>query len=48
VEPDQKLFCRLVGNKQGIQLGVKYIMFGVKNLDLQAEMNVMRPIPIRQ
>jgi hypothetical protein len=27
---------------------VKYIMFGVKNLDLQAEMNVMRPIPIRQ
>jgi hypothetical protein len=32
------------GNKQGLQLGVKYIdVFKVKNLDLQAEMNVMRP-----
>ena len=32
------------GNKQGIQLGAKYIdMFKVKNLDLQVEMNVMRP-----
>ena len=32
------------GNKQGLQLGIKYIdMFGVKNLDLQVEMNAMRP-----
>ncbi len=32
------------GNKQGLQLGIKYIdMFKVKNLDFQAEMNVMRP-----
>ena len=32
------------GNKQGLQLGVKYIdMFGIKNLDLQAEMNLLRP-----
>jgi hypothetical protein len=32
------------GNKQGIQLGVKYVdMFKIKNLDFQAEMNVMRP-----
>jgi hypothetical protein len=32
------------GNKQGLQLGAKYIdMFQVKNLDLQVEMNVMRP-----
>jgi hypothetical protein len=32
------------GNKQGIQLGVKYIdMFNVKNLDLQVEGNLMRP-----
>jgi hypothetical protein len=32
------------GNKQGLQLGIKYIdMFRVKNLDLQVEMNVMRP-----
>ena len=32
------------GNKQGLQFGVKYIdMFKVKNLDLQAEINVMRP-----
>ena len=32
------------GNKQGLQAGIKYIdMFKVKNLDFQAEMNVMRP-----
>ena len=32
------------GNKQGLQLGIKYIdLFHVKNLDIQAEMNVMRP-----
>jgi hypothetical protein len=32
------------GNKQGLQFGVKYIdMFKVKNLDFQAELNVMRP-----
>jgi hypothetical protein len=32
------------GNKQGVQAGLKYIdMFGVKNLDLQVELNVMRP-----
>jgi hypothetical protein len=32
------------GNKQGLQFGVKYIdMFKIKNLDLQAEVNVMRP-----
>jgi len=32
------------GNKQGLQLGIKYIdVFKVKNLDFQAEMNVMRP-----
>jgi hypothetical protein len=32
------------GNKQGVQAGVKYIdMFKVKNLDFQAELNVMRP-----
>jgi len=32
------------GNKQGLQLGMKYIdAFGVKNLDLQAETNIVRP-----
>ncbi len=32
------------GNKQGLQFGVKYIdLFKVKNLDLQVEMNLMRP-----
>ena len=32
------------GNKQGFQLGAKYIdMFKVKNLDLQVEVNAMRP-----
>lgn len=32
------------GNKQGIQLGVKYIdAFSVKNLDLQLEGNIVRP-----
>jgi hypothetical protein len=32
------------GNKQGLQGGIKYIdVFKIKNLDLQAEMNVMRP-----
>ena len=32
------------GNKQGLQLGAKYIdMFKVKNLDFQVEMNIMRP-----
>jgi hypothetical protein len=32
------------GNKQGLQLGVKYVdLFKVKNLDLQIEMNLMRP-----
>jgi hypothetical protein len=32
------------GNKQGLQFGVKYIdVFKVKNLDLQAEVNLMRP-----
>ncbi len=32
------------GNKQGFQLGMKYIdLFSVKNLDLQLEANVMRP-----
>jgi len=32
------------GNKQGLQLGFKYIdAFGVKNLDLQAETNLVRP-----
>jgi hypothetical protein len=32
------------GNKQGLQLGLKYVdMFKLKNLDLQLEMNVMRP-----
>lgn len=32
------------GNKQGLQLGFKYIdLFGVKNLDIQAEVNLMRP-----
>lgn len=32
------------GNKQGIQLGAKYVdAFGIKNLDLQAEMNQIRP-----
>jgi hypothetical protein len=31
-------------NKQGLQLGVKYIdAFGIKNLDLQMEGNVVRP-----
>jgi hypothetical protein len=31
-------------NKQGLQLGIKYIdMFNVKNLDLQLEMNIVRP-----
>ncbi len=31
-------------NKQGYQLGIKYIdAFHVKNLDLQAEMNIVRP-----
>jgi hypothetical protein len=32
------------GNKQGLQLGLKYIdLFQVKNLDLQLETNVVRP-----
>jgi hypothetical protein len=32
------------GNKQGLQLGAKYVdMFKIKNLDLQVEMNIMRP-----
>jgi hypothetical protein len=32
------------GNKQGLQLGVKYIdAFTIKNLDLQAEVNLVRP-----
>ncbi len=32
------------GNKLGVQFGVKYLdMFKVKNLDLQAEVNLMRP-----
>jgi hypothetical protein len=32
------------GNKQGLQLGFKYVdLFHIKNLDVQAEMNVMRP-----
>lgn len=32
------------GNKQGFQLGVKYVdAFGINNLDLQAEMNQVRP-----
>ena len=32
------------GNKQAFQLGLKYVdAFGVKNLDLQAEMNQVRP-----
>lgn len=32
------------GNKQGIQLGAKYIdAFSVKNLDLQGELNYVRP-----
>lgn len=32
------------GNKQGLQLGVKYInVFNIKNLDFQGEMNLMRP-----
>jgi hypothetical protein len=32
------------GNKQALQLGIKYIdAFGVKNLDLQAETNIVRP-----
>lgn len=32
------------GNKQGLQLGIKYIdAFGVKNLDLQGETNIVRP-----
>jgi len=32
------------GNKQGIQLGGKYIdAFGIKNLDLQGEINYVRP-----
>ena len=32
------------GNKQGLQLGIKYIdAFGLKNLDLQVETNVVRP-----
>lgn len=31
-------------NKHGVQLGAKYIdAFGVKNLDLQGEMNIVRP-----
>lgn len=31
-------------NKQGLQLGIKYIdALGVKNLDLQAETNIVRP-----
>jgi hypothetical protein len=31
-------------NKQGLQLGVKYLdMFGIKNLDLQLEGNIVRP-----
>lgn len=32
------------GNKQGLQLGIKYIdAFEVKNLDLQVETNIVRP-----
>ena len=32
------------GNKQGLQLGFKYVdLFNIKNLDFQAEMNLMRP-----
>jgi hypothetical protein len=32
------------GNKQGLQLGAKYVdAFKIKNLDLQVEMNAMRP-----
>lgn len=32
------------GNKQGLQLGMKYVdAFKVKNLDLQGEINIMRP-----
>jgi hypothetical protein len=32
------------GNKQGFQLGLKYInVFNIKNLDLQLETNVVRP-----
>jgi hypothetical protein len=32
------------GNKQGLQLGLKYIdMFNLKNLDLQLEGNIVRP-----
>ena len=32
------------GNKQGLQLGAKYInAFGLKNLDLQLETNIVRP-----
>lgn len=32
------------GNKQGLQLGIKYIdAFSIKNLDLQVETNVVRP-----
>jgi hypothetical protein len=32
------------GNKQGLQLGIKYIdAFDVKNLDLQFETNIVRP-----
>jgi len=32
------------GNKQGLQLGIKYIdAFAVKNLDLQVETNIVRP-----
>jgi hypothetical protein len=32
------------GNKQGLQLGIKYIdAFHVKNLDLQVETNIVRP-----
>ena len=32
------------GNKQAVQLGAKYInAFGVRNLDLQGELNIVRP-----
>ncbi len=36
--------CGWWGNKQGLQLGAKYInAFGLKNLDLQLETNIVRP-----
>ncbi|MCU0417804.1 MAG: capsule assembly Wzi family protein [Cytophagaceae bacterium] len=32
------------GNKQGLQIGLKYInVFGIKNLDVQGEVNIVRP-----